>query len=320
MRTIRPMLPKAVDTLPVGRDWTYEVKWDGYRALAVKDGRHVRLMSRSQTNLTKQFSRVAADVGRLPANQVVLDGELVALDSDGRPSFQGLQEWYRHIRGDRPLALAYYAFDLLILNGVSWMERSLTDRRRRLRSIVHGETLLCSLPLPGRPVDIEQRIKLFGLEGIVAKRRASRYQPGERSRDWVKWRPGFRQEFVVGGYRPNGSGFDSLLVGFYSEGEFRYAGQVRAGFTQRSRVVLMNRLRTKSVACPFADLPHHMPYARPHPFDQRIVSAELSTFRWLPPSEVIEVGFLEWGRHGLLRDARFLGIREDKPAHAVQRE
>src|SRR4029079_17765300 len=98
MRTINPMLARAVDTLPVGREWTYEVKWDGYRALAVKDGRSVRLLSRTQTDLTTHFPRVAGDVGRLSPDQLVLDGELVALDAKGRPSFQGLQEWYRFIR------------------------------------------------------------------------------------------------------------------------------------------------------------------------------------------------------------------------------
>jgi hypothetical protein len=114
--------------------------------------------------------------------------------------------------------------------------------------------------------------------------------------------------------------FDSLLVGFYSEGELRYAGQVRAGFAKRSREAVMKRLRMRSVVCPFVDLPHHLPYARPHPFDQRIVATEMSAFRWLPPSEVIEVTFLGWGRHGLLRDARFLGVRDDKMPHAVERE
>ena len=319
MKTIHVMLPKAVATLPVGDDWSYEVKWDGYRALAVKDGRSVRLLSRTQTDLTKHFPGVAADIGQLSPRQLVLDGELVALDADGRPSFEGLQEFYRHIRGRR-LALAFYAFDLLELNGESWMSRPLAERRRRLGPVVRGDTLLRSAPLPGRVADIEQRIQSFGLEGIVAKRRMSTYQPGERSRDWVKWRPGHRQEFVVGGYRPKGDTFDSLLLGWYSDGELQYAGQVRAGFTKRNREVLMDRLRMRRVVCPFVDLPHTMPYRQRHPFDQRIVASEMAGFRWVPPTLVAEVAFLGWGRHGLLREARFLGIRGDKPPHSIQRE
>ena len=170
---------------------------------------------------------------------------------------------------------------------------------------------------------IEQRIRMFALEGLVAKRRMSRYQPGERSRDWLKWRPGCRQELVVGGYRPTTNGFDALLVGYYAEGELRYAGQVRAGLTKGSKAAVWKRLPTSSLkptACPFADLPHHMPYRTRHPWDQRVTAADMPGCRWVPPALVIEVAFLEWGRHGLLRDGRFLGIREDKEPHAVQRE
>jgi bifunctional non-homologous end joining protein LigD len=325
VRTISPMQPKGVATLPVGRDWTYEVKWDGYRALAAKDGRSVRLLSRTQTDLTTHFSRVAGDVGRLSPKQLVLDGELVALDATGRPSFQGLQEWYRGIRdGPTRPALAYYAFDVLEINGENWMARPLHERRRRLASLIRGESsLLLSKALPGCPADIEQRIRKFKLEGIVAKRRASVYRPEERSPDWVKVRFSPRQEFVVGGYRANGTSFDSVLVGYYSEGELRYAGAVRAGFTKRSRSALMKRWAIRSVSCPFVDLPHHSPtdsHRRRHPWDQRLTTEDMATYRCLPPSEVIEVAFLEWGRHGLLRDARFLGVRNDKIAHAVVRE
>lgn len=323
MRTINPMMPKAVEKLPTGSEWSYELKFDGYRALAVKNGRTVRLLSRTQTDLTQHFQRIAADVARLPSEQLVLDGELVALDAEGRPTFQGLQAWYRHMREGRRLALAYYVFDLLELDGESWMSRPLAARRRRLASLIRGETLLRSVPLPGRLPAIEQRIRMFALEGLVAKRRTSRYQPGERSRDWLKWRPGHRQEFVVGGYRPNGVSFDALLVGYYQDGQLRYAGQVRAGFTAASRAVVWKRLSPSSAkprVCPFVDLPHHMPYQTRHPWDNRVTVADMLSLRWVSPSRVIEVAFLEWGRHGLLRDARFLGLREDKEPHAVGRE
>jgi bifunctional non-homologous end joining protein LigD len=314
------MMPRAVDTLPTGREWTYEVKWDGYRALTVKNGRDVRLLSRTQTDMTRHFPRIVADIARLPAQQCVLDGEICALDAQGKPTFQGLQSWYRNLREGKRLALAYYVFDVIEINNESWMQRPLTERRRRLATLIRGDTLLRSAPLPGRLPDIERRIRALSLEGLVAKRRTSPYRMGERSRDWLKWRPGCRQEFVVGGYRPTADAFDSLLVGHYQGGELRYAGLVRAGFHKRSRAALLHRLRMRSVVCPFVDLPHYVPYRRRHPWDQRLTSADLASCRWVPPALVIEVAFLEWGRHGILREAKFLGIREDKPPHAVQRE
>lgn len=320
MRTIEPMLPSAVDSLPIGREWSYEVKWDGYRALAVKDDRGVRLLSRTQHDLSKNFPRIVGDISRLSAAQLVLDGELVALDAEGRPSFQGLQSWHRRLREGKGFALAYYVFDLLELNGDSWMERPLSERRRRLVPLVRGDTLLRSRSLPGLPADIEQQIRAFGLEGIVAKRHTSRYQAGHRSRDWLKVRFSPRQEFVIGGYRPKGTAFESLLVGYYHEGEFRFAGEVRAGFTKQSRAALAKRLRLPLVACPFVNLPHHRPDRSRHPWDQRIGEADMRAIRWVPPAVVIEVAYLGWTRHELLRDGQFLGIREDKAAHAVRRE
>lgn len=362
MRTIYPMMPKAVDELPVGSDWSYEIKYDGYRALAVKDARGVRLLSRTQHDLTRHFPRIAGDLARLSARQVVLDGELVALDAQGRPSFQALQSWHRRLREGNGFALAYYVFDLLELDGESWMSRPLSERRRRLVPLVRGDTLLRSRPLPGRPAVIERQIRAFGLEGIVAKRRQSRYRPGERSRDWVKVRFSPRDSFVVGGYKPNGNTFDALLVGQYQEGELRYAGEVRAGFTDESRTALLDAiahdqtngrglpvvqatrrrtregdrqrrvfqmpgLRSRVVlataqahACAFVNLPHHRPYRRHHPFDHRIGPEDMTGIRWVRPTVVIEVSYLEWTRHGLLRDGRFLGVREDTAVHTVARE
>jgi bifunctional non-homologous end joining protein LigD len=217
--------------------------------------------------------------------------------------------------------LEYYAFDLLELNRRSWMERPLYQRRRQLASVARGSSqVLPSLPLPGRLPDIERRIRLFGLEGIVAKRRGSLYRPGERSRDWLKVRFSPRQEFVVGGYRPSASGFESLLIGYYNDGELHFAGQVREGFTKRSRALLMDRLPRRPVACPFVDLPHHLPYRGRHPWDQRITGVDMATYRWVAPSVVAEFAYLGWTRHQLLRQGRFLGVRDDKTAHSVQRE
>ena len=274
----------------------------------------------TQTDMTKTFSRVAADLALLKASEFVLDGELVALDEDGRPSFQGLQEWHRGIGAGRRWALAYYVFDLLELNGKSWMERPLVERQQQVSTMLVGESLLRSEALPGGPVDIERQIRLFGLEGIVAKRRSSPYRPGCRSRDWLKLRFSPRQEFVVGGYRPSNTSFTSLLVGYYLGGELRYAGQVNAGFTKRSRDSMMQRLGEKSFACPFADLPHCIPYRVRHPWDHRLTAADVAEIRWIRPDYCIEASLVGLGRHGLLRDAKFLGLRDDKAPHGVHLE
>ncbi len=318
---VEPMQPKAVEQLPTGPEWTYEVKWDGYRILVVKNGPQVRLLSRTGTDMTAHFRRVATSVARLPHRQLVLDGEVVALDASGHPTFRGLQDWHRHLPEAKGLALAYYVFDLLELNGRSWRRRPLAERRRQLRSVVRGDALLLSLPLPGTVAAIERRIREFGLEGVVAKRRHSLYRPGERADDWQKVRYSPRQEFVVGGYVPRDGSFDSLLVGYFTpEGKLRFAGAVREGFTAYTRAALALRLRPPRQRCPFADLPHVVPYPKKHPWDDRITADEMARLRWVSPSEVIEVSYLGWTRHDLLRQGRFVGVREDKSAREVRRE
>jgi ATP-dependent DNA ligase len=167
---LKPMLATSAPKLPIGDTWTYEVKWDGYRVLAVMDSARVRLVSRNQKDLTRDYPGVVAAVASLPAKHAVLDGELVAVDAHGRPSFQALQH-----RATTHLTLAYYAFDLLELDGESWIRQPLAARRRRLAELVAGSTVLLSEPLPGTVADIERAIRRLGLEGVVAKRGTSVY-------------------------------------------------------------------------------------------------------------------------------------------------
>jgi hypothetical protein len=164
------MLAVSAPTLPTGPDWTYEVKWDGYRALAIKDGARVRLLSRNQKDLTRDYPAIALAIGQLGAPQVVLDGELVAIDTEGRPSFQALQH-----RATTELALVYLAFDLLELDGQAWTRQPLDARRQQLASVVAGSRVLLSEPLPGSVREIERTVRAHGLEGIVAKRRTLLY-------------------------------------------------------------------------------------------------------------------------------------------------
>jgi bifunctional non-homologous end joining protein LigD len=301
-------LPRSV--LPSGPGWTYEVKWDGYRTIAVKDGARVRLYSRNLKDVSVQYPAVAAGVARVHAARVMLDGELVALDERGRPSFQALHH-------QSHTALAYYVFDVLELNGRALLDVPLDERRQHLPAIVAGTGVLLSEPLPGSPDDIARAVRALGLEGIVAKRADSRYEPGRRSGAWVKVRFNLRQEFVVGGYKPAGDSFDSLLTGYYDGRKLLYAGKVRAGLTPQTRSALVERLRPlASPRCPFANLPN----AKSSHWGEGITAADMEKLCWVKPAIVIEVAFVEWTRDANLRHASFVGIRTDKNAKDIRRE
>jgi bifunctional non-homologous end joining protein LigD len=306
------MMAVPASTLPAGADWSYEVKWDGYRAQAVKDGAAVSLASRNLKNITRQYPAIAGAAARVRARSAVLDGEIVALDAEGRPSFQAL-----HHASLEGLSLVYYAFDLLHLNGRDLTRTPLDDRRAALRDIVGGSGVLLSEPLPGTPDQIAAAVRGLGLEGVVAKRKRSVYAAGRRSDAWVKVRFAKHQEFVIGGYKPNATNFDSLLVGYYDRGRLVFAGKVRSGFTPRLRAEVFERIRGLDAArCPFANLPS----SKSSHWGEGITAEEMTELRWLEPQRVAEVSFAEWTRDGSLRHAAFLGLRDDKRARDVRRE
>jgi DNA ligase D-like protein (predicted ligase) len=234
-------LPAA--TLPDGADWSYEVKWDGYRAQAIKQGTLVSLASRNLKNITRQFPGVARAAAALAATGVVLDGEIVAIDSEGRPSFQAL-----HHAATEGLSIVYYAFDLLHLNGRDLTRMPLDERRASLRDVVKGSDLLLSEPLPGTAAQIADAVRGLGLEGVVAKRRRSTYTGGRRSDAWVKVRFAQRQELVIGGFKPSDTTFDSLVVGYYDGRRLMCAGKVRSGFTPHLRAQVFERIRNLEVS------------------------------------------------------------------------
>lgn len=308
------MLATSATELPDGEGWSYEVKWDGYRTLAKKSGASVRLISRNLKNVTNQYPGVAASVANLETDAVLLDGEIVAIDRQGRPSFQDL-----HHSASPGTRIVYYAFDALHIDGRDLMKRPLDERRKVLRDVVSGSGVHLSEPLPGRPTDIEKAVRRLGLEGVVAKRRDSVYTPGIRSRAWLKVRFSKRQEFVVGGYKPVAGGFDSLLVGYYDRARLLHAGKVRAGLTPRLRADLFKRIRPlETPRCPFANLPNSG--GKASHWGEGITGEEMQTLRWLQPELVVEVSFVEWTRDGSLRHAAFVGLREDKRARTVRRE
>jgi ATP-dependent DNA ligase len=199
------------------------------------------------------YPTVTAAAVRLKVDQVVIDGEIVALAADGKPSFQALQH-----RGSNPgHQIVFYAFDVLHVNGRDVTGEPLMKRRARLQTIVgHDAAIRLSQDLPGRAADVVKAVRAAGLEGVIAKRKDSIYQPAERSPDWLKLKLEHQQEFVVGGYRPVSDGVDTLLVGVYDKKVLRFAGKVRAGFVPHTRREVARKLQPLiQERCPFPELP-----------------------------------------------------------------
>ena len=304
------MLASSATHLPAGAGWSYEVKFDGYRTLALKDASRVKLLSRNLKDATRLYPTVARDVARLQAESVILDGEVVAIDDQGRLSFQALHHQSAH-------SLVYYAFDLLHLDGRDLTATPLDERRDLLARVLHGSSLLRSEPLPGTPAQIEEAVRQLHLEGVVAKRRNSRYEPGKRSRSWVKVKFNRRQEFVVGGFKPNANGFESLLVGYYEGRKLMFASKVRAGLTPHIRAEVFPMLKSLlQPKCPFSNLPS----SKTGHWGEGITAEDMKALRWLKPQIVVDVSFVEWTREGLLRHPEFVAVRTDKPPRKVRRE
>jgi DNA ligase D-like protein (predicted ligase) len=312
LKALAPMMAVSAAKLPVGPEWSYEVKWDGYRAQAVKDGAAVSLASRNLKNITRQYPAIAEAAARVRAKSAVLDGEIVALDAEGRPSFQALHHWT--LDG---LSIVYYAFDLLHLNGRDLTRAPLDERRAALCEVVGDSGVLLSDPLPGEPDEITAAVRQLGLEGVVAKRRRSAYVAGRRSDAWVKVRFAKHQEFAIGGYKPNATNFDSLLVGYYDGTKLVCAGKVRSGFTPHLRAQVFEQIRGLHITrCPFANLPSG---GSGH-WGEGITLEEMQLLTWVTPRCVAEVSFAEWTRDGSLRHAAFIGLRDDKRAKDVRRD
>jgi DNA ligase D-like protein (predicted ligase) len=310
---VTPMAAEPVAALPEGEDWTYEAKLDGYRALLIKDGAHVELRSRNDKDLSQIYPRLTAMGARLKPSQVVLDGEIVALDSEGRPAFQALQH-----RSSHPgHTIVFYVFDLLHLNGRNWTDKPLKARRAQLPTVVGDSGLKLSLPLPGHAADVVNAVRALGLEGVIAKRAESSYQPGERSSDWQKLKLEQQQEFVVGGFRSGSHGIDALLVGYYEGRNLRFGGKVRAGFVPHVRRELFQKLKPLIVRpCPFSDLPTEGSSR----WGGGVTEEDMREMTWTKPQLVAQIRFTEWTAEGRLRHAAYLGLRDDKSPKDVGRE
>ena len=219
IRFIEPMYAFSLQKLPEGKEWLYEVKFDGHRCLAGRDPKGVTLWSRRGNLFTEQFPHIARACEWLPVD-TLLDGELVALDENGQVSFNLLQ----HHRS-KAQALLFYTFDVLTYRGRSLLKVRLEARREVLTKIFkdgNAAPVSLSETIDATPSDLIRVAREFGFEGIIAKRKDSNYEPGKRSRAWLKYRINQGQEFVVGGYTL-GNPIDALIVGYYQEGKLLYA-------------------------------------------------------------------------------------------------
>lgn len=308
---IPPMQALLAARLPEGPEWRYEVKLDGYRVQAARTAAGVRLLSRNGRALERRFPGIARALRPLAPGTVV-DGELVALDEEGRPAFALLQN-----AGERT-RLAFYAFDLLVDGGEPVWQRPLDERHRLLAARLRGlaEPIRLSTTVRARPAALMRAARRHGFEGLVAKRATSAYEPGRRSGAWVKVRLGRRQELVIGGYLPGPHGFDALLVGYYDHrAALRFVAKIRNGFVPRTKADLLRRFRRlETRTCPFVNLPER----RGHPF--ALTAEVMAQCRWLRPRLVAEVAFADWTAADRLRHARFVALREDKDPREVRRE
>jgi bifunctional non-homologous end joining protein LigD len=307
------MAAQVVQRLPEGDEWMYEVKFDGYRALLVKDGERVQIRSRNNKDLTATYARIHAAGLGLRADSAVVDGEIVAVDASGHPSFQALQH-----RGAHPgHSVLFYAFDLLHLDGTALTALRLEERRARLPGVLGASGILFSEELSGSADQVIEAVRALGLEGVIAKRRDSRYGAGQRNGAWVKLKLDRQQEFVIGGYRPGPNGVDALLVGFYDGKDLRFAGKVRAGFTPHVRREVFGQLKPLHAAtCPFVDLPN----SKTSHWGGGVTTEQMGEMRWLRPKLVAQIRFVEWTADDHLRHAAFLGLRTDRNPRHIHRE
>jgi DNA ligase D-like protein (predicted ligase) len=303
-----------VQTLPEGPAWSYELKFDGYRAIGVKSKGGAQLFSRKRRDFVKRFRAIADALKELP-DETVVDGEILAFDSDGRPSFNVLQN---HLDARPPLR--FYIFDVMMLAGRDLMRLPLDERRAILMGQLAPrlrEPVFLSEPIDAPADAAIEAIRDARLEGIVAKRRDSVYEAGRRSGAWVKFRINQAQELVIGGYTPAPNRFDALLVGYYEGSRLLYAASVRAGFTRALREVVFSRFGSLGTGkCPFANLPE----PRKGRWGEGLTAEDMKHCRWLRPRLVAAIEFLEWTPADHLRHAKFVGLRDDKKARDVIRE
>lgn len=311
---IAPMLATLVSKPFDEPGWLYEVKWDGYRAVAYCNKGKADLISRNNKSFNDKFYPVHAALQQWQVNAVV-DGEVCVLNDKGIANFGSLQNWRSEADGE----LVYYVFDLLRLNGRSLMNKPLTERRKQLQALIPSSGLIrLSENFESSATEFLEAAGDMGLEGIIAKKADSLYEPGERSRNWLKIKAAKRHEVVIGGYTRNEGSpkpFSSLLVGVYENGALQYTGKIGTGFNSQQQASLMALFKTRTLKkCPFATVPDVNKPSRFRPNPPKAVAV------WLKPDLVCEVSYAEITPDGVMRHPSFEGMRSDKDAKTVKAE
>jgi bifunctional non-homologous end joining protein LigD len=304
---LEPQLATMAEVPPASNGWLHELKLDGYRVQARKNGKRVRLLTRTGLDWTARMQPVANEIAKLGVDTVTLDGEVVVVAPNGTTSFADLQasmqEGAKH-------ELTYFAFDLLHLDGRSTRELPLRERKGLLSEVLQGadrDVLRLSEHIETGGAQLLREACKLQAEGIVSKRAAGKYVPG-RNRDWLKMKCLHEQEFVVGGYTlpANGiHGVGALLLGYYKDGRLNYAGRTGTGFTQKTHRMLRDRLESLA--------------QKTSPFEKVPDDAQKGA-RWVTPEMVVQVRFSTWTADNLIRQSAFLGVREDKTAKGVVQE
>jgi bifunctional non-homologous end joining protein LigD len=309
--SLTPMLAVLGNAIPSGTDWLYEVKWDGYRALCFIAEGKLRMVSRRGTRLDKQFAAIAeALLPAVKAETAIIDGEIVALDENGKPSFQHLQNLTGFgtkpaLKGVAPPPLNFFAFDLLYLNGYDLRKAALIDRRQLLSSILlPSDMVRYSDHFAGKGEELLEAVRAQGLEGIIAKQAQSRYE-SRRSNCWIKLKVTTQQDFVICGYiEGERDYFGALVLGYYKEGKLVYAGNVGSGFTQQSLKAVFEKIKPLIIKkAVLSDVPR-----------------EIGEVTWCKPELVCTVRFTSWTGDERLRAPVFLGMRTEIDPEEVVRE
>lgn len=296
-RFIEPMECRRVAMLPEGDEWAYEIKQDGYRAVGLVDGNSAMLYSISGQDYSSQFRQIVFALKTLRQGSLILDGEIVSLDENGRASFQELQN-----RRTTHRPIVYYIFDVLHQDGRDMLDRPLSERRKVLDAIgAHfSDPLRVNPQFRTKLGPLIKQVKSLGLEGVVAKRANSIYVPGKESDSWQKHRFNLEAEFVIGGYVAHGSNFSSIIVGEYRGRDLHYVKRVAAGFTPHLRDQVFKQLQPLIAAkCPFVNLPE------PNRSGHGLNADKMKECVWVKPERRCELEFVERTQSGRLRHAVF---------------
>jgi len=308
---VEPMLATLVDQPFDSDEWLYEIKWDGYRAVAFMDGKTVELKSRNNKSFSEKFYPIQQELEKMKLNAII-DGEIVVLGKKGSADFGSLQNWRSEADGD----LVYYVFDILWYEGKDLKDLPLTERRMILENILpQHESILISQDFHTSGLEFLEAAKKMGLEGIMAKKKDSQYHTKNRTKDWLKIKANKRQEVVIGGFTLNDDSnklFSSLLVGVYEGKKLMYTGKVGTGFNAKMQKEMMEQFKpliTEKV--PFAEEPDVNKPSRFRP------NPPHATVTWLKPELIGEVSYTEMTTDGVMRHPSFEGMRDDKKANTV---